>query len=150
MSERNTGHTSFPETPASLEMSVGELRAELRHLMGDTARRFEELRAEQDDRIAALEAAVADIPAMLDRVLEIAEEMKAHVSRNGDSKTKATEATTTTPPARNQGERSDAWSKRLAAWAKEQGVTAPPKPRPLDNADTYEARIQKWIQEIAE
>lgn len=133
-------------------MNIGEMRAALRHLDDDTARRFTEL----DERIATQEVEIGQLREERDATAATLERMEAalddFIARKSGTKPKATGTTaeTLTPPARKSGERSDAWSKRLTAWAETNGVDAPPKPRALDNANTYDARVQKWSQETSE
>lgn len=145
MSEQTTTNALAIDGVIGLATGLGSLRSDLTHYIEDQARELADLRAEQVERIAALETAQADLTARLTELGSVVEKavttMQACVAQHERPAAPA-KASTASPPKRATQESNKALYVRLLAWAESKGVEAPPKPKGTEFTNAYDKRIQ--------
>lgn len=144
----NTGTTTAPESTTGLAMILGETRNELRHQTEETARGFDELHADLAEETAAREALDVEHKEIIAGLTEVVQQLAAVVESLAPKKaTQPVKGETAPPPSRARNQSSGDYHKGLVSWAKEQGVTEPPKPKGGEFANAYNKRIAEWAKE---
>lgn len=148
MSEKTaTATTTASESITGLAMILGELKAEQRHHIEHTGEAIEDLQTALAEETATRESAIAktneSVAVLNDAVQHIVHIVEMIVTET-QTALKSVVRVTVTPPARKRGENNGDFFKRLSTWAREQGITEPPRPKATEFVTAYDKRIAEW------
>ncbi len=147
MNELPNSTTPSPDGTTGLAVILGETRNELRHQTEETARRFDELHVDLAEESAAREALDAENKEIIAGLTDVVQQLTAVVeSLAPKNATQPVKGKTATPPSRARNQSNGDYHKGLVSWAKEQGVTEPPKPKGGEFANAYNKRIAEWAE----